>query len=506
MLTSTHKRGIEYSFIIIAVTLLVKLLCIGSNDLLVEEAYYWNYSAHLDIGYLDHPPMVALLIKIFTTIFGTNEFGVRVASIVCWVGTALFSFKLTESIKLGAGRFAVMLVAILPFFFLHSLVITPDIPLMVCWSAALYYLYQALVQDKSTAWYIAGIWLGLGMLSKYTIVLLGPATLVYLIIVPQARTWFLRKEPYLCLLITAMLFTPVIYWNATHEWASFAFQGTRRLEDTSSFAFHQLLGLFVVFLTPLGVLGFLEIFCKSTPEKTLVDVKTQRFLQLFTLVPLAVFSVFSFSHEIKFNWIGPSLLAIMPWLAVLIDTAKPALRKGWIITAIVLLALYCGMLFCIISGMPANINKQLFSKYIAWSDLTRQIQAVAVDVETKTHSTPLIVPMDLYNIGSELAFYQAKFLAQGHISKAYKIIGVDLFGHESLMYRYWSKGENVSDKVLILVDEHPESFAAPEVTTRVTALSEPKALWSHSQGRGGDIRKYYYQVVRWNYSRQTMRE
>lgn len=497
MLTPIHKRGVEYSLIIIAVTLLVKLLCIGSNDLLVEEAYYWNYSAHLDIGYLDHPPMVALLIKIFTSIFGTNEFGVRIASILCWAGAALFSFKLTQLIKNGAGIFAIMLLSILPFFFLHSLVITPDIPLIVCWSAALYYLYRALILNISTSWYVAGIWLGLGMLSKYTIVLLGPATLIYLILVPEARAWFSRKEPYVCLLITALMFTPVIYWNATHEWVSFAFQSTRRLNEASSFAFHQLIGLFVVFLTPMGVLGFWALFRNNTPEKSLLDVKTSRFLQIYTLVPLAVFSIFSFSHDIKFNWIGPSLLAIVPWLAILIHTAKPAQRLGWFITAIILLACYVSMLFCIISGMPENINKKLFSKYIAWGDLTQQVHTVANDVEKNWHTTPLIVPMDLYNIGSELAFYQAKFLAHGQIAQTYKIIGVDLFGHESLMYRYWSKGEDVSHKVLILVDEHPESFNTPEVTTRVTSLFEPKTLWSHSQGRGSDIRKYYYKIVRW---------
>ncbi len=496
MFTSTPKRLIAYSFIIIAVSLLIRLLCIGSNDLLVEEAYYWNYSAHLDFGYLDHPPMVAMLIKIFTTIFGTNEFGVRIASILCWVGAALFSFKLTRLIKPGAGLYAVMLLSILPFFFLHSLVITPDIPLIICWSASLYYLYQALVLEKQSSWYIAGIWLGLGMLSKYSIVLLGPAAILYLIIVPHARVWFLRKEPYICLLITVLMFTPVIYWNATHEWVSFIFQSTRRFEDPSSFSFHQLLGLFIAFLTPLGVLGFLALFKKSTPERRLFDVKTRRFLQIFALVPLAVFSIFSFTHTIKFNWIGPSLVAIVPWLAILIDRAKPALRKGWLITAVILLLFYCSMLFCIIFGTPEDINRKLFSKYIAWNDLVRQVHAVAVDVETTTHTTPLIVPMDLYNIGSELAFYQAKFLERGQIAKTYKIIGADIFAHNSLMYQYWSKGEVVAGKTLILIDEHAETFETPEVTMRATAISKPNILWSHSQGRGAEIRKYYYKVVR----------
>ncbi len=494
MLTPILNQKIKYTFIIIAVSLLIRVLCIPSSSLLGEEAYYWNYSAHLDIGYLDHPPMVAVLIKMFTTLFGTNEFGVRIASILCWMGAALFSFKLTRLINQGAEWYAVMLLAILPFFFLHSLVITPDLPLIVCWSAALYYLYAALVLDNATSWYSAGIWLGLGMLSKYTIALLGLATLIYLIVLPSARKWFVRKEPYVCLIITALLFTPVIYWNATHEWASFAFQSTRRMQEGFSFSFHQLLGLFVLFLTPLGVLGFTALFRKSMPESNLLNVQGLRFLQIYTLVPIAVFSIFSFSHEIKFNWIGPALLAIVPWLAILINNPKPALRTMWFITSFVLLLVYSGLLFCIISGMPRIVNQTIFSKYIAWDDLTRQINAAALGVETKQKTAPLIAPMD-YNLGSELVFYQAKFLKQGTILKTYPIIGKQIFGYESLMYKYWTKDTPIAGKILLVVTEEPSDFEKPEITLRTIAKSKTKSLWAHAQGAGGNIRKYYYKVV-----------
>lgn len=495
MHTSTHQRGVEFFFIIIALSLLIKLLCIGSNDLLAEEAYYWNYSAHLDIGYLDHPPMVAVLIKCGTTLFGINEFGVRIASIFCWLATAFFSFKLTELLKPGAGKYSIMLLAILPFFFLHSLIITPDLPLIVCWAASLYYLYQAQVLEHQKAWYGAGIWLGLGVLSKYSILLLGPAALLYLIWLPHARKMFFKKEPYACVLLMLVLFTPVIYWNATHHWASFLFQSTRRLEEASSFSFHHLLGLFVVFLTPLGVFGFIKLFKKNQTENLLIDIKTKRFLQIYAILPLAVFSLFSFSHEIKFNWIGPCMLAIVPWLAVLIDDNKGSLRTGWLITSIILLLGYGLMIVCIVFGVPERFNQRVFSKYISWSGLTRQVHAIAVDVETTMHASPLIVPMDVYNIASELAFYQAKFLAQKKILNAYTPIGSDVFGHNSLMYRYWSAGKDVPNQLLILIDENPLKFEAPEVRARTIAKSETKAIWSHSQGAGVKIRPYYYKVV-----------
>ena len=231
-------RNIKISgaLFIICGSFLFRLCCIGSHNLLVEEAYYWNYAQHLDFGYLDHPPMVALLIKISTIIFGTNEFSIRVPALLCWLFAALLSYKWTELINRGSGQYAVMVLSILPFFFLQSLVTTPDQPLLVCWSAALYCLYRALILDEPRYWYLAGVCLGLGMLSKYTIVLLGPAVLLYMSLVPSARYWFARKEPYVCAFIALLLFTPVIYWNFIHEWASFAFQSTRRFQAKTSFS------------------------------------------------------------------------------------------------------------------------------------------------------------------------------------------------------------------------------------------------------------------------------
>ena len=58
-----------FFFSILGFSLILHLLCMTQARLLVEEAYYWNYSQHLDWSYLDHPPMVALLIKVSTSLF-----------------------------------------------------------------------------------------------------------------------------------------------------------------------------------------------------------------------------------------------------------------------------------------------------------------------------------------------------------------------------------------------------------------------------------------------------
>jgi dolichol-phosphate mannosyltransferase len=65
------------AFGLIAYSVVLRLVYAGSVELMPEEAYYWNYSRHLDFGYLDHPPMVAWLIRLGTALFGQTEFGLH---------------------------------------------------------------------------------------------------------------------------------------------------------------------------------------------------------------------------------------------------------------------------------------------------------------------------------------------------------------------------------------------------------------------------------------------
>lgn len=516
----------------IFISLLLRVFYIYSNDLLVEEAYYWNYAQHLDFSYLDHPPMVAILIKTSTFFFGTNEFGVRISTIFCWFITALYSFRLTNLIAFehpyaktapartssfknsdkfinflnlinqSPGKYSILLLAILPFFFISSLVITPDVPLITCWSAALYYLYRAIIRDEKKYWYASGIWLGLGMVSKYTIVLLGPATLIYLLSEPTKHFWFKRKEPYICALLVLLIFTPVIYWNATHEWASFAFQSIRRLKDNFSFSVHQYLSLIIFFLMPFGLVGFWKLLNKDS--SLALSYKTKNFIKIFTLVPLLFFGLYSITHSLRFNWIGPIFLALIPWLAILIaNSAKYSSKSkiisysnNWKANSLLLIFCYTVSIFSISFGMSSAINKTLFNKFISWEKLTKNFLTLATKVEANFNITPIFVPLDLYNINSELNFYQTKFLKYNNTQKLFPILGSHIFGGRSLMYEYWEPNPDLTNNILILISSDQNYFNNPELKKRVKDLSPINLFWAEGQRNNIQIRPYYYKIVK----------
>ena len=114
---ANHHRLI---WTIIVYTVLVRLFYSGPMELLHEEGYYWLYAQFLDIGYLDHPPMVAWLIRAFTTALGQSEFTIRFSAFLCWLITAYYMYRLTDRIAGPAAALrALLLVALLPAFFCH---------------------------------------------------------------------------------------------------------------------------------------------------------------------------------------------------------------------------------------------------------------------------------------------------------------------------------------------------------------------------------------------------
>ncbi|WP_072768999.1 glycosyltransferase family 39 protein, partial [Nitrosospira sp. Nsp11] len=206
---------------IVAFAVLLRLIYLGTAELIPDEAYYWNYAQHMDLSFYDHPPMVAWLIWLGTAIFGNSEFGVRIGSFCCGLITMAYLYALACNLydKSTAMR-AVLLLAVLPFYFATGALMTADAPLVAAWAATLYYMERALLADRNWAWLGMGIAFGLGILSKYTLGLLGPAALLFVILDPASRRWLRRPHAYLAAALALLLFSPVIIWNFQHDWAS----------------------------------------------------------------------------------------------------------------------------------------------------------------------------------------------------------------------------------------------------------------------------------------------
>ena len=464
-------------------------------NLFPEEAYYWSYAKHLDYGYLDHPPMVAWLIATGTAVFGDTEFGVRVGALLCSLVTSFFVYRLAALLydrRAAAG--AVLAVQVLPIFFLSGIVMTPDAPLAAAWAATLYFLARAIFRESAGAWLGVGVALGLGMLSKYTLALLGPATLLFLALDPASRRWFRHPAPYLAVALSVVLFSPVVAWNAAHHWASFAFQTTGRTRERRHFALHELAGAIVGVLTPVGVwLAALALGPAPDPHLR----RRRLFARVFTGVPLAVFVVFSLTHRVKLNWTGPLWLATIPGVAALLADAwnapdrpsSPRRRHAWIATVAVCALAYGLVLQHLAFGLPGvRYSPNIEILPVGWPELARDLEARKAELARTSPAPVYIVGMDRNFIASEATFYQSD-----RPTALRETTGAHLFQGGSLMYGYWFPPEKLFGATLLLV-----SFQETEVTSR-RVLDNCRAadpVQTHALShRGRPVRRYYTRVA-----------
>ena len=78
----SEGRLVLNTALIILALVALRLVAAAYTPITFDEAYYWMWSKHLAGGYYDHPPMVAVVIRLGTLIAGDTEFGVRLVSIL----------------------------------------------------------------------------------------------------------------------------------------------------------------------------------------------------------------------------------------------------------------------------------------------------------------------------------------------------------------------------------------------------------------------------------------
>ena len=216
-------------FGIVAALTLIRLALAAWMPLAPDEAYYWVWSRALAPGYLDHPPMVALWIKVGTALAGQTALGVRLPGPIAAAVASALLFDAARLLFPGAraGIPAVLLLNASLLLGVGSIIMTPDSPLLFFWTAALWSMARLAAGGSGAWWLAAGVFAGLALDSKYTALFLPVGIGCWTLIVPAGRAWLRRWQPWAAALVGLLLFCPVIAWNAAHDWAGFVKQGGR---------------------------------------------------------------------------------------------------------------------------------------------------------------------------------------------------------------------------------------------------------------------------------------
>lgn len=373
----------------------LRLILAATLPLAPDEAYYWLWSQHLQPGYYDHPPMVALFIRIGTFLFGTSPFGIRLLGPLAAAGGSLLLWRAGEDIcpnrhagLIAAGLFNASIIA-----GVGAILITPDTPLILFWTATIAAIGRLLATRDPRWWLAIGIAAGMALLSKYTAGLLIAGIGLWLLTTRDGRRALATPWPWAGLALAFIVFAPNLVWNHAHGWISYFKQGGRvtQLDPARSLQFlAELVFGQIALVTPISfALMAAGIWRLGRARNAVAGL-----LLWLTLLPAAIFLENTIAERVQANWpaiIYPAACIAAACLpeAFLIRWLKPALACGFLLTLLV----YAQAATALFPLTPARDPTAL--QLSGWGDLSNQVAA---------HHAAFVTSND-YATTAELAYH-----------------------------------------------------------------------------------------------------
>jgi hypothetical protein len=208
--------------------------------------------------------------------------------------------------------------------------VLPDGPLDCALLGAALCLVRALQREALVWWLGAGLCAGLALFSKYSAVLTIAGAVLYLLSSREHRHWLARPEPWLAAVVALLVFSPVLIWNAEHDWVSFAFQGDR----AAGAHFRPFAPLITLAGEALFVLPWIWL-----PMMAISIAAIRRgprewrswllcCLAASPIVGFALISAWS-SQRVLFHWAAPGYLMLFPLLGAAVASRldRPFVRR-----------------------------------------------------------------------------------------------------------------------------------------------------------------------------------
>jgi hypothetical protein len=301
----------KYVLMMIGFFTLIRLAVAPFFGLGVDEAHYVLYAKYLDLSYVDHPPLVGWVHGLLFYLLGTNEFLARLPAILFFAVTSYFAYLFMMRVSQSAKLSLVAVGALNCSFMLNALglMLLPDSLLLVLVFPLIFLTEKIVRENKPQDYILLGLVLGLMGLAKYTSILLVPPLMAFFLLKKRYDIIF---SPYMFLaaLIAVIMVIPVFYWNYTHDFISFQYQGQHvfgSLATSFSNFLTSLLAQFGAYSPFLFLIAFYGFFKElRSPNDYL------RLAVLFAGTIMLFFLLTSFSERTLPHWPGIFYLLFIP--------------------------------------------------------------------------------------------------------------------------------------------------------------------------------------------------
>jgi 4-amino-4-deoxy-L-arabinose transferase-like glycosyltransferase len=361
------RRLLVMAVLVIAAMTLLRIVYAAAIELRTDEAYYWTWSQEAALSFLDHPPMIAWFIRFGTAIFGDSALGVRFGGIVAMLVTQLLLADIVRRLThdMRAIMFAVLMPEAALYYGLLMAKVAPDAA-MIPFAVAMMWSLVRLAQSGDGRWWLAaGLFAGLSLLSKFTAIMFAPAVAAFVLVPDWRWRWLRSPYPYLAALIAIAVFSPVLIWNAQHDWASFRFQGVRAtanyglsLRTIGDYIGLQF-GLVGFVMLPVVLTGLVMTAWRGYRTREPVAI----LLSTAVLVPFAYFFVKSLTLRVGDTWpmfmwpVGFAAAAVNPVMLSRERRSARLIRSSlfWVRTAIVSGIAFVVIVFLYYVAAPWNL-------------------------------------------------------------------------------------------------------------------------------------------------------
>lgn len=473
-----------------------------------DEAYYYTFALHPDWSYYDHPPLVAWCAWLTRFLFGPHVYGIalRIGFVLLFTASTWLLARLTARFYgPWAGLFSALVFSLAGYCPLAAgSFVLPDGPLYFFWILTLERLTAALTTQHSrraslAPWTLVGLAWGGALLSKYQSLALPAGSLIFLLTEPTARPWLRRPGPYLALAVGLLLFTPILGWNAAHNWASFRFHGARTIENglwpRPDHLLLATLGQSAYLFPWVWLVLVIDVFRAIRAPRGNIAGTADRLFLAHVLAPLVLFLAPACFRPLLPHWSLPALLAAFPLVGrslVNRHTAQPSrVRHRLFRMSVALLAIAA-----------------LVATHANWGVLQNNA-STGIPILPATHD-PTIDTLGWRETAEELErrglldqpgrfLFTSRWYHSGQLANALqqRLPVLCYNPRDSHAFSQWSHPESWvgRDGILVVVDE---SSTEPAVYDRWFESISPTASF-HIQRAGGNIR----QIRLFNCLRQT---
>lgn len=395
-----------------------------------DEAYYWVYSRFLDWGYFDHPPMVAIFIRIGDSIIH-NELGLRLLTVITNSASLYLLWLILKKYAVNAKWFMAIASGLF-IFHMYGFTTTPDSPLFF-FTVLFYYFYQQYIdQDKWSLAFILGIVAACLLYSKYHGILVIAFTLM-------ANIKLLRRKSFwLIAVLAAILFIPHVLWQFGHDFPSLRYHLVDRSEkyDWSFTAVY-----------PLGQLAmagpFIGWFLFYSAAKIRISDTFIRTLVVNCVGTFLFFWLNTFKGNVQMHW---TLVAYVPFIMlVLIRFKQSAYPPKWFYTlTLINLAFIVFLRMALLFQFPFVMSIGQFKSYFGFREWTKQVHRIVGD--------NYVIIRDGFQDPSKYNYY----------SNSLRAVSYDTRYYRKTQYDMWPIEDSMQHKKALYMSEYYEPGATTD--------------------------------------------